>query len=90
MSDLAAWPMKINEEYEGIVVHVHGSEHFLHSWEAKELTQAMITAMQGRAVYGEDYQEMALATQEQAKPKPNLLERLGLKRPAQPLKRRPL
>lgn len=93
MSDLAMWRLRHQErERSGYVIHIHGSEHFLHEDEVGELMD-MITAVfvhNTEKALGANYIEMQEAALEQAKPKPNLLEKLGLKRAIAPLKRRPL
>lgn len=88
MSDLAAWPLKIDEEHEGIVLHVHGSEHFLYYYEAQDICRMAYDAMNGHTTFGEDYKEMAEAIEAQKQNKGNLLSKLGLRQPAIPFKRR--
>lgn len=89
MSDLAAWPLKIDEEHEGIVIHVHGSEHFLHTWEVEELAQMLLTASRGKEVYGEDYKEMMLANEaKRVSSTASLLASLGLDAKPKPIRRR--
>lgn len=90
MSDLAAWPMKINEEHEGIVIHVHGSEHFITQDEWDELWHHANVAFKGYESFGTEYQELVESAAAQAsQPKGGLLAKLGLKREA-PIKRRQL
>lgn len=52
--DLAAWPLV---EHKGIVIHVHGGEHFLTYDEAVLLTDYIQSAVEGRECFGADYTE---------------------------------